>query len=328
MKKIIRLTETELINVVKRVIDEGKLEKSTKEKDLDVKMDAFRDKIKNHLKSKDCTVKQVGTDFEIHCDKKHVGQVIFRRDHIIVKKKGNKFGRDFGFNEMGRIKAELNKVIRLTESNLTRIVKRVIRENEGKFGSDITNYFDENFTPDGGWDNDKYMDDWMNGGLTAYYVNGELVFAYEFEFIEDDFEEFDDSEEYDDEPPKFTRLLIGTNVVEKLDEVFGDEDWTGSFADWFIDKTNLTIDEVEYDDFKGMLSDYVDPSWVDDDWDDDDEKTHNAFVQKIDDKIEFLLNGDYDNEPEYMEELYDAIVKLANTPTRKRAISYIENKLK
>jgi hypothetical protein len=56
-------------------------------------------------------------------------------------------------------------------------------------------------------------------------------------------------------------------------------------------------------------------------------KTHNAFVQKIDDKIEFLLNGDYDNEPEYMEELYGAIVKLANTPTRKRAISYIKNKL-
>jgi len=111
MKKIIRLTETELINIVRRVIDEGKLEKSTKQKDLDVKMDGFRDKIKNYLKSKDCTVKQVGTDFEIHCNKKHVGQVMFRRDHIVVKKKGNKFGRDFGFDEMGRIKVELNKVI-------------------------------------------------------------------------------------------------------------------------------------------------------------------------------------------------------------------------
>ena len=158
----------------------------------------------------------------------------------------------------------ISYICELTESNLTRIVKRVIKENEGKSGSDITNYFDENFTPDGGWDNDKYMDDWNNGGLTAYYVNGELVFAYDFEFIEDDFEEFDDSEEYDNEPPKFARLLIGTNVVEKLDEVFGDDDWTGSFAEWFTDKTNLNIDEVEYDDFKGMLSDYVDPSWADD----------------------------------------------------------------
>ena len=122
--------ESDITRIVKRVIDEGKLEKSTKQKDLDVKMDGFRDKIKNYLKSKDCTVKQVGTDFEIHCDKKHVGQVMFRRDHIVVKKKGNKFGRDFGFDEMGRIKAELNKVIRLTESDLTRIVKQVIKENE------------------------------------------------------------------------------------------------------------------------------------------------------------------------------------------------------
>ena len=99
------------LNIPRAYFDEGKLDKSTKEKDLDVKMDGFRDKIKNYLKSKDCTVKQVGTDFEIHCDKKHVGQVMFRRDHIVVKKKGNKFGRDFGFDEMGRIKAELNKVI-------------------------------------------------------------------------------------------------------------------------------------------------------------------------------------------------------------------------
>ena len=82
----------------------------------------------------------------------------------------------------------------------------------------------------------------------------------------------------------------------------------------------VKISKQEYDDFDGEEDD-------DDNWDDD-EKTHNAFVQKIDDKIEFLLNGDYDNEPEYMEELYGAIVKLANTPTRKRAISYIKNKLK
>lgn len=146
---------------------------------------------------------------------------------------------------------------------ITERQKKLIKENEGKSGSDIINYLNDNFTPDEGWDTDKYMDDWNNGGLTAYYVNGELAFVYDFEFDEDG-EEFDDSEEYDDEPPKFARLLIGTNVVEKLDEVFGDDDWTGSFAEWFTDKTNLNIDEVEYDDFKGMLSDYVDPSWADD----------------------------------------------------------------
>ena len=261
MKKIVKLTESDLVRIVQRVIQEGKTDKGVKEKDSDVKIERFQDTIKNFIKSHDCKVKQVGDDFEIHSDGEHVGQVMFRKDGITVKKQGSKFGKEFDFNELGKVKSEIKK---LTESNLTRIVKRVIKENEGKSGSDITNYFDENFTPDGGWDNDKYMDDWNNGGLTAYYVNGELVFAYDFEFIEDDFEEFDDSEEYDNEPPKFARLLIGTNVVEKLDEVFGDDDWTGSFAEWFTDKTNLNIDEVEYDDFKGMLSDYVDPSWADD----------------------------------------------------------------
>jgi hypothetical protein len=159
---------------------------------------------------------------------------------------------------------DMKKIIRLTESDLIRLVKRVVKENEDGSKPDILTYLNDNFTPDGGWDNDKYMDDWNNGGLTAFYVNGELSFVHEFEFDEDDFEVNDDEFEYDIEPPKFTRLLIGTNVVEKLDEVFGDDDWTGSFADWFIDKTNLKIDEVEYDDFKGFLSDYVDPSWADD----------------------------------------------------------------
>lgn len=111
MKKIIKLTESDLARIVKRVIIEGKLDKSTKEKDLDVKMDNFRDKIKDYLKSKDCTIKQVGTDFEIHCDGEEVGQVMFRRDKITIKKGGSKFGKDFGFNEMGKIKSELSKLI-------------------------------------------------------------------------------------------------------------------------------------------------------------------------------------------------------------------------
>jgi signal transduction histidine kinase len=105
MKKIIRLTESDLARIVKRVIQEGNIEKSSKEKDLDVKMENFRDKIKDF-------VKQVGTDFEVHCDGEHVGQVMFRRNAITVKKEGSRFGKDFKFNEMGDIKAELSKMLK------------------------------------------------------------------------------------------------------------------------------------------------------------------------------------------------------------------------
>ena len=122
MKKIIRLTESDLTRIVKRVIEEGSIDKSTKEKDLDVKMENFRDKIKSFLKSRDCNVKQVGTDFEIHCDGEHVGQVMFRRNAITVKKEGSKFGKDFKFNEMGEIKTMLNTLI-------SKETKKEVKEN-------------------------------------------------------------------------------------------------------------------------------------------------------------------------------------------------------
>lgn len=112
MGKIVRLTESDLERLVKRIINEGSIDKSTKEKDLDVKMENFRDKVKDFLKSKDCRVKQVGTDFEVHFGGEHVAQVMFRRNGITIKKEGNKFGKEFKFNEMGDIKSELSKMIK------------------------------------------------------------------------------------------------------------------------------------------------------------------------------------------------------------------------
>jgi hypothetical protein len=150
----------------------------------------------------------------------------------------------------------MKKIIRLTESDLARIVKRVIKENEGKSGSDITNYLNDNFTPDGGWDNDKFQDGWGNGELTAYYVNGKLAFVYNTEFD-------DDGEERG-----FNSLIVGPEVYEKIKEMFGKREWKERFTNWFKGNTHLNVDDFEMDDFKGIFSDYLDPSWADDEnWD-------------------------------------------------------------
>jgi hypothetical protein len=110
MKKVIRLTESDLMRIVKRIIKEGNIDKSTKTKDFDVKLDKFQDNVRTFLKSKDCKFKTVGDDFEVHSDDKTI-QIMFRKDGIKIKKEGEKFAKEFDFKEMGKIKSELNKMI-------------------------------------------------------------------------------------------------------------------------------------------------------------------------------------------------------------------------
>lgn len=76
------------------------------------KKDSLRKSIESHIKDKKCKTKEVGDDFEIHCDGAHIGQVMFRNSEITVKKKGEKFGKPFQYNELGKIKAEINSVIK------------------------------------------------------------------------------------------------------------------------------------------------------------------------------------------------------------------------
>lgn len=82
--------------------------KTTKED----KKDQLRKAVEDHIKDKGGKTKKVGDDFEVHCDGEHVAQVMFRNDKITVKKQGNKFGKDFDYNQLGKIKAEITDIVK------------------------------------------------------------------------------------------------------------------------------------------------------------------------------------------------------------------------
>lgn len=92
-------------------VTEGKLMKS-KGVDSDVRKEQFREKVNNYIKGLNCTGKEVGNDLEVHCNDEHILQVMFREDYIGVKKEGNKFPNEFGYDEFGKIKKELSKIIK------------------------------------------------------------------------------------------------------------------------------------------------------------------------------------------------------------------------
>ncbi len=97
-------------------ISEGRAEKASKNpfgnKTKEDKKDQLRKIVEDHIKDKECKTKQVGDDFEIHCNGEHIGQVMFRDEKITVKKKGEKFGKEFKYNELGKIKAEITSIIK------------------------------------------------------------------------------------------------------------------------------------------------------------------------------------------------------------------------
>jgi hypothetical protein len=91
--------------------NEGRTMKASKAKDSEVKVDSFRDKIESHLKSLDCKYKTVGDDFEVSCDDKSL-QIMFRKDYIGVKAKGDKHTHEFKYNELGKAKSEITKLLK------------------------------------------------------------------------------------------------------------------------------------------------------------------------------------------------------------------------
>jgi len=67
----------------------------------------FQEMIESHIKSLGGRVKKIGNDFEIHFNKEHIGQVMFRKDYIAVQKTGNKFPQEFEYTELKKVKDKI-----------------------------------------------------------------------------------------------------------------------------------------------------------------------------------------------------------------------------
>ena len=86
--------------------------KHGKEKSDENKKELMRGKIEGIIKSNKCQAKLIGNDFEIHCDGEHIAQVMFRDELIAVKRMGNKFPKEFKYDELGKIKTEIISIIK------------------------------------------------------------------------------------------------------------------------------------------------------------------------------------------------------------------------
>jgi len=109
----------EITNVTK--VKEGKAYKSSKPDKkvgkeglrLTDKKENFRTEVKNLIKSHDdFDFKQVGNDLSVHKDGEHILQVMFRDDYVGVQKVGNKFPKEFEYNELGKIKKEIGNILK------------------------------------------------------------------------------------------------------------------------------------------------------------------------------------------------------------------------
>lgn len=106
-----------LDDLVVESLNEGATEKAANRKDKRIetnpdKIESMRKKVKDHVVSQGCETKTTGDDFEVHLDDEHIAQVMFRKDYIGVKKVGNKFPKELGYDELGKIKAELSNIIK------------------------------------------------------------------------------------------------------------------------------------------------------------------------------------------------------------------------
>lgn len=106
-----------LDDLVVESVNEGATEKAAKRKDKNIdinpdKIEIMRKKVKDHIVSQGCETRRTGDDFEVHLNDEHIAQVMFRKDYIGVKKVGNKFPKELGYDELGKVKTELSDIIK------------------------------------------------------------------------------------------------------------------------------------------------------------------------------------------------------------------------
>jgi hypothetical protein len=80
------------------------------------KREAFRKKVQDLVKSQECTIKQIGNDFEIYFKGEHIAQAMFRNSYVGIKTVGKKFVNEFKYDEFGKIKSKLNEIIKMNKS--------------------------------------------------------------------------------------------------------------------------------------------------------------------------------------------------------------------
>lgn len=102
-------------------VKEGKAYKSSKPDKkvgkeglrLTDKKENFRTEVKNLVKSHDeFSIKRVGNDLSINKGDEHILQVMFRDDYVGIQKVGNKFPKEFEYNELGKIKKEIGDILK------------------------------------------------------------------------------------------------------------------------------------------------------------------------------------------------------------------------
>lgn len=76
------------------------------------KIDLIKNKVREHIKSiEGVKIGNVGNDFVIEMDGDKVAEVMFRDRYIGLRKEGQKFVDELGYNELGKIKFKINAIV-------------------------------------------------------------------------------------------------------------------------------------------------------------------------------------------------------------------------